>query len=85
MTIELLNFHADWCGPCHQMEPIMAEIKTELDGKVKFTEIDIDKEPQLAEKYQVMSIPNYVILKDGKIADQLVGMQSKQDLISKLS
>ncbi len=85
METELIVFHADWCGPCHQMEPVIDELKEDLKGKVKFSEIDIDKEPELAEKYGVMSIPNFVILKGGKQVDQVVGVVDKEILAEKLN
>lgn len=84
MSIELIDFYADWCGPCQNMNPIIDEIEEELKDKVKITKINIDEKPDLAAQYNVMSIPNYIIKKDDKVIDQLIGMQTKETLISKL-
>ena len=66
MAVKLLDFWATWCGPCKMMAPVIKEIETELGDKVEVVEIDVDKEQALASKYGVMSIPTYVIEKDGK-------------------
>lgn len=84
MSIELIDFYADWCGPCQNMNPIIEELEKELKDKVKFTKVNIDENPDLAAQYNVMSIPNYIIKKDDKVVDQLVGVQSKETLANKL-
>lgn len=83
-NIELIDFYADWCGPCHQMEPIIEEIQKELGDNVKITKINVDENQEEAGKYNVMSIPTYIIKKDGQVADQLIGAQSKETLLAKL-
>lgn len=82
-NIELIDFYADWCGPCQQMNPIIDEIEKEVKD-VKVTKIDVDQNSDIAGKYHVMSIPTYIIKKDGQVVDQLVGAQSKENLLSKL-
>lgn len=77
---EFLDFYADWCGPCHAMHPIIEEAEKEFLGKVKFSKIDIDKNQTLAEKYGVMSIPTYIIVKDGVEVERKVGMMLKDSL-----
>lgn len=83
-NIELLDFYADWCGPCQQMKPIIEEIETELKDNVKVTKVDVEKESHIAEQYNIMSLPTYIIKKDGHVVDQLTGAQSKEALISRL-
>lgn len=82
-NMELIDFYADWCGPCQQMKPIIEELEKELKD-VKFTLINVDKNQEEAGKYNVMSIPTYIIKKDDKVVDQLVGAQSKENLLAKL-
>lgn len=83
-TVELLDFYADWCGPCHHMEPIIEEIEKELGDSVKITKVNVDTQQDTAQEYNVMSMPTYIIKKDNKVVDQLVGAQSKDTLLAKL-
>lgn len=83
--VELLDFYADWCGPCKIMEPIMEELKKEMGDKVKITKIDVDQKQEEASKYGVMSIPTYIILKDGEEKDRFIGATSKENVIQKLN
>lgn len=80
--LEILDFYADWCHPCQIMKPIFEELEKELKGKVKFTIIDVDKNPEKSEKYNVLSIPTYIIMKDGKEIDRFSGVTPKQKFIS---
>ena len=80
--IELLDFYADWCPPCQQMKPVFEELEKEFEGKVNFRKIDVDKEVDEAAKFKVLSIPTFVILKDGKEVDRKVGALSKEVLKS---
>ena len=77
MMIELLDFFAEWCPPCKTMGPIFEELKEEFAGKVEFRKIDIDKEGEKAAEFKVMSVPTFVILKDGKEASRKVGALSR--------
>lgn len=83
--VELLDFYADWCGPCKIMEPVMEELEKEMGDKVKITKIDVDQKQDEASKYGVMSIPTYIILKDGEEKDRFIGATSKENVIQKLN
>jgi thioredoxin 1 len=80
----LVDFWATWCGPCRMQAPILDSFEAEIGSTVKVGKVDVDEEPELAQKYGVMSIPNIVILKDGKEVDRLVGVQPKDNFTAKL-
>ena len=75
--LRVIDFYADWCGPCHMMEPIIKELEKELGDKVKFEKVDVDAENEKAQQYEVLSIPTFVIIKDGKEVDRIVGARGK--------
>ncbi len=80
----LADFYADWCGPCKMMGPIVKALADKYDGKVKVGKINVDDQPALAQKYRVMSIPTFIIFKDGQEAGTIVGGMSQKDLEAKL-
>lgn len=80
--LQLLDFYADWCGPCKVMKPIFDEIDKDYAGKVEFKKVDVDAEPALASQFGVMSIPTFVILKDGKEVSRKIGAMPKDILKS---
>ena len=80
----LVDFYADWCGPCRAMMPVVEEIANEYEGKLKVGKVNSDEQPELAQAFNVMSIPTLVVVKDGKIANQTVGFQSKEALMNLL-
>ncbi len=82
--IEVIDFYADWCGPCIVMKPVIEELEKELAGKVKFTGIDVDKDQETSGKYGVMSIPTYIVLQNDEEKDRIVGATSKEELSSKI-
>ena len=82
MMIELLDFYADWCPPCKMMGPVFVELEKEFAGKVEFKKIDIDKEGEKAAEFKVMSIPTFVILKNGQEVSRKIGALSKEVLKS---
>ena len=78
----LVDFYADWCGPCKMMSPIIEELATELDGKAKVGKINVDENPDIAVEYNVMSIPTLIIFKNGKEEKRLVGLRDKEELLN---
>ena len=76
----LVDFYADWCGPCRAMMPVVEEIANEYEGKLKVGKVNSDEQPELAQAFNVMSIPAFFILKDGKVVDQFVGGMPKAAL-----
>ena len=82
----LVDFYADWCGPCKTQTPILGELAQEFDGRVKFAKVDIDVEENkdLAVKYGVMSVPTLIIFSNGEVKETLVGVTSKSKLQQKL-
>ena len=84
MAVELLDFYADWCGPCKVMDPIIHELSQTWGDKVKIIKIDVDKEQDKSMQFGVMSIPTYVVMKDGKEVERLIGAVPKQTLKNKI-
>lgn len=85
-TIKVIDFWAEWCGPCKMMAPIIKEIESEYAGRIEVSELNIDEDANRTqvEKYSVMSIPTYIILKDNEPAARFVGVQPKQTITDKL-
>ncbi|MBR2388016.1 MAG: thioredoxin [Clostridia bacterium] len=82
-SVVMLDFYADWCGPCRMVAPIVHEIADERED-VTVGKINVDNEPDLAQKFGVMSIPTIVVLKGGEEAARAVGVRSKQQLLDML-
>ena len=76
----LIDFWASWCGPCRMMSPVVDEIAGEMKDSVKVCKINIDEEQNLAVKYNVMSIPTFVVLKNGKEVGRTIGVQDKEEI-----
>ena len=69
----IVDFWADWCGPCHMVAPILEKIAAEYDGKLIVAKVDVDDNPEWAEKYGVQGIPTMLFVRDGQIVDRIVG------------
>ena len=80
----LVDFFAEWCGPCKAMEPIIEEVAKEYEGKFTIGKLDVDAEADLAQQYGVMSIPTMIFFKDGKEVERFSGAVPKENLKSKL-
>lgn len=83
-SIKLIDYYAPWCGPCRAMEPFMAELEKEFEGKVIFEKVNVDTEQERSNAAGIMSLPTLHIEKDGKVIQTLIGYQSKEDLTKHL-
>jgi thioredoxin 1 len=76
----VVDFWAEWCGPCRMIAPALEEISNSLSGKVKIVKLNVDENPGIASKYGIMSIPTLMLFKDGQLASRQVGAAPKQKL-----
>ena len=82
--VTVVEFFADWCGPCRKLSPVIEEIEQELSGKVKFTKINTDENIPLAQNYQISGIPTLLVFKNGKLEERMVGMMKKSAIITNI-
>jgi thioredoxin 1 len=76
----LVDFWAEWCGPCRMVAPVVEELAEEYDGRVNFAKVDVDRNPKIASQYGIMSIPSLILFKDGKPISNMVGFRPKAEL-----
>ena len=80
----LLDFYADWCGPCKMLSPVLSEIADEYADVIRVAKVNVDDEPELAMKFKVSSIPMLVLFKNGKIVSTSVGYRPKDEILNEL-
>jgi thioredoxin 1 len=80
----VVDFWAEWCGPCKMLAPVLEDLAKELDGKAKFVKVNVDQEPGLARSYSIQSIPTLLVFKDGQVKAKHVGMSPKSHILSRI-
>ncbi len=80
----VVDFWAEWCGPCKMVAPILDEIAEEQDGKVKIAKLNVDEVPAIAQRYGVMSIPTMLVFRDGEVDRRIVGAKGKAQLVDEM-
>ncbi|BAU26935.1 thioredoxin [Aneurinibacillus soli] len=81
----LVDFWAPWCGPCKMIAPVLEEIDSEIGGKVKIAKVNVDDNPESAQRFGVMSIPTLMLVKDGQVVDKIIGFQPKDNLLNAIN
>lgn len=81
----LVDFWAPWCGPCKMIAPVLEDLAKEYQGRLKICKVNVDDNPGLAERFQIMGIPSLLLFKDGALVDSFVGVMPKQTLAGKIA
>ena len=82
--VAVVDFWAEWCGPCRMIGPIIEELAKDYEGKVTVGKLDVDQNPEVSMKFGVRSIPTILILRDGEVVDKQIGVTTKQALANKI-
>ena len=80
MTVQLMDFYADWCGPCKTQDPILEEIEEDWGERFELVQIDVDEEQNIANEYQVRSLPTLIVENDDGIVERFVGVTQREDI-----
>ena len=81
----IVDFYADWCGPCKMIAPALDEIATELAGRVKVAKVNVDEQSALAQRYKVQSLPTLLYFQNGEVVNQVIGATSKKNILARLN
>jgi thioredoxin 1 len=81
----IVDFYADWCGPCKMIAPALEEIASELQGRAKVAKVNVDEQSALAQRYNVQSLPTLLYFQNGEVVDQTIGATSKKNILGKLN
>ncbi|HOK80818.1 MAG TPA: thioredoxin [bacterium] len=84
-AVVLVDFYADWCGPCRMMAPVIEELAKEMEGKILVAKLNVDENPDIAARFQIFSIPTFIIFKNGKPEQKIIGAVGKAGLLEKIS
>ena len=82
--LTMIDFWAEWCGPCRAIGPVVEELSKEYDGKVKVGKVNVDNNPQVSLNYGITSIPAILFIKNGEVVDKLIGAQPKANFVKKI-